>query len=163
MAEDRSSASPRRSRDGGGGGGGGGAGGAGGVASGNCNYALAIVRRFNANARITGVVGVGGDATVVKLNPGDGTTHQQLAALTALRIAFPFCSVTAIESAASGDTELQILVSTDGEAFRHAKVHYAQRRPFRALRAASNAMLLLSLVSYICLLHAASISHPHEA
>lgn len=127
-----------------------------------CNYALAILRRFDANARVSGVVKVAGDATVVKLHPGESLTasHQHLAALAALRVAFPFCTVSAVENASSGDTEFQILVSTDGEAFRNARAHYSQLRSFRALHAASNCALLLSLVSFGCLLHASvMISH----
>ena len=152
MADDRATSSPKQSRNGGANNG------KHSVTSGNCNYALAILRRFNSEARITGVVGVEGDSTVVKIDPGAGSSHQHIAAVTALRVAFPFCTVCAVENAASGETEIQILISTDGEAFKHARAHYGSFRSFRALRVASNGFLFLSLIAYVCLLHAAIIS-----
>ena len=122
-----------------------------------CGYSLAILQRFSTDARIKGVVR-SENSKLVKLCPGtQGGGHTQLAALTALRMAFPFCSVSAVECAASGNTEFQILVNTDSESFVHAKRHYYEKRVFRALRLLSNTALLFSMLSFVCLLHAAAI------
>jgi len=125
--------------------------------SSTCDYSLAILKKFSADARVTGVVR-SEQSKLVKLCPGmQCIGHSQIAALTALRAAFPFCAVTAVECASSGNTEFQILVSTDSESFSYAKQHYSQTSVFRALRILSNTSLVVSILCFVCLLHAAAI------
>lgn len=122
-----------------------------------CSYALAILKQINYNARVTGVVRYE-KSKLLKLSPGEGASaHSQMASLKALRIAFPFCTISAIESPSTGDTEFQILVSTDSETFFNAKACYSNMRFFRVLLFLSNIALLVSFLSFVCLMHAALI------
>ena len=124
-----------------------------------CDYSLAILKKFNSDARVTGVVRRK-QSTLVKLSPGTlSESHSQMAALTALKFAFPFSTVAAVECAATGATEIQILVSTDNEAFRHAKQHHYETTAFRTMRAISKLSFLMSLLSFVCLFQSATINH----
>ena len=145
MADTRTPASPKRSSD------------SVQTKNGQINYALSVIRAFDATAKISAVVRRH-SSTLVKLHPGtQNTTHAHLASLTALKLAFPFCSVSAVENASSGHTEFQVLISTDNEAFVRARAHYRQTRAFSALRVISNIVLATALTSFACLMHAAAI------
>jgi len=145
MPENRGTSSPKRERNG---------------ASKTCDYSLAILRKFCADSRVKGIVR-SEQSKIVKLCPGSlGTGNAQMAAFAALRVAFPFCTVSAVECVASGNTEFQILVSTDSEAFLNAKRQYSETKMFRAIRFISNTSLIFSVLSFMCLLQTAAIRPP---
>lgn len=118
---------------------------------------LAVARRVDAGASIAAVTKASA-STLVKINPGPDTgTPATLATLAALRLAFPFATVTAIEDFASGSTQFQILLHTNTEELLHAKEVCRQHPSMRALKVVSNAFAIGGLCTYAALLYAALI------
>jgi hypothetical protein len=115
-------------------------------------YALRICQSLEEHSRIDAVV-KSGSTTVVKLNPGgvNTTANKQFAMLSALKIAFPFYTVSLVENASTGASQLQILFCSDELAFFHAKEQYKDYKVFRAIRAFSTALACASIVSFATL------------
>ena len=117
------------------------------------NYALALCQGFDSHARLESIV-KSGSVTVLKLNPGkDSAATKQFATLAALRLAFPFYTVSLVENQCTGHSQLQILLCSDEIAYEHAKDHYKEYRVFKALRAVSTTLAVSSAVSFACLLY----------
>ena len=119
---------------------------------------LAVAQRIDSGARIAAVTKCH-DSTLVKIDPGSDTSSTQMfAVLAALRVAFPFATVTAVESASSGLLQFQILVHTDTEELRHARDVCRQYGSMRLLRALSTGFLIGGICAYGALLYAALIN-----
>lgn len=116
--------------------------------------ALVILRGFDSTARIEAVV-KNVDTTFVRLSPGtNSNASTQLAALGALKVAFPFSGVTAIENSVNGETQIQLLLSSNKEAVKHAKDYYSTTTAFKLMDRASNALLAGSVLTFAILLQA---------
>jgi hypothetical protein len=116
--------------------------------------ALSLLRGFDSTARIEAVV-KHVDTTFVRMTPGSTSTGStQLAAFTALKMAFPFSAVTAIDNAMTGETQIHLLLSSNEIAVKHAKDYYATTRVFKLLDRASNAFLATSVLTFAILLQA---------
>lgn len=121
------------------------------------NTLLAVARKVDAGATISAVT-KSHESTLVKIDPSpDVGTTTTLATLTALRVAFPFATVTAVESFSSGCTQFQILLHTDTQELRHAKEMCRDRRSMKTLKALSNALAVAGLCTYGALLYATVI------
>jgi hypothetical protein len=118
---------------------------------------LAVARKVDAGATISAVTKAH-ESTLVKIDPSpDAGTTTTLATLAALRVAFPFATVTAVESFSSGSTQFQILLHTDTQELRHAKAMCRDRRSMKTLKALSNAFAVAGLCTYGALLYATVI------
>ena len=116
--------------------------------------ALSLLCSFDSTARIEAVVR-NVDTTLVRMTPGtESKTSTQMAALTAMRVSFPFSSVIATENVVSGETQIQLLLSSNQDAVKHAKEYYASTRAFKTLDRISNALLFGSLFTFAILLQA---------
>jgi hypothetical protein len=116
--------------------------------------ALSVLRRFDSSARVESVVKTA-DTTIIRLAPGNfssASTH--LAAVAALRVAFPFSAVSVNENMVTGDTQIQMLLTTNEIAVKHAKEFFAETRPFKLLNQFSNLLLGASAFSFVVLLQA---------
>ena len=121
------------------------------------NTLLAVARKVDYGARI-GAVTKSRESTLVKIDPSpDAGTTTTLATLAALRVAFPFATVTTVESFSSGSTQFQILLHTDTQELRHAKEVCRDRRSMKTLKALSNALAVAGLCTYGALLYATVI------
>lgn len=118
---------------------------------------IAVARRVDAAATIAAVT-KSHESTLVKIDPGpDAGTTTTLATLAALRVAFPFATVTATESFTSGLTQFHILLHTNTQELQHAKEMCRDRRSMRTLRALSNTFAVAGLCAYGALLYASVI------
>ena len=128
------------------------------------NYALTICQGFSSQARLESVVR-SGSTTLLKLDPGkDSTATKQFATLAALRLAFPFYTVSLVENQCTGNSQLQLLFCSDDIAYGHAKDYYKDYKVFKALRAISWVFAVSSVVSFACLLYGdASIYSQHAS
>jgi hypothetical protein len=123
------------------------------------NALLAVARKVDGGATISAVT-KSRESTLVKIDPGaDAGTTTTFATLAALRVAFPFATVTAVESFSSGATEFQILLHADTQELRHAKQMCRDRRSMKTLKALSNAFAVAGLCTYGALLYATFIRH----
>lgn len=121
------------------------------------NTLLAVARRVDAGATISAVT-KSHESTLVKIDPSpDAGTTMTLATLTALRVAFPFATVTTVESFSCGSTQFQILLHTDTQELRHAKEMCRDRRSMKTLKALSNVLAVAGLCTYGALLYATVI------
>ena len=118
---------------------------------------LAVARKVDAGATISAVTKAH-ESTLVKIDPSpDAGTTTTLATLAALRVAFPFATVTAVESFSSGSTQFQILLHTDTKELRHAKEMCRDWRSMKTLKALSNVFAVAGLCTYGALLYATVI------
>jgi hypothetical protein len=117
-----------------------------------CKFALGILRRFDENSRIVSVV-KNDDLHFIKLQLGaDSHARTHMASLAALRIAFPFSSVSLVEEVTTGESIFQILAANNLLALQHAKDHFRDKREFRLLRALSNASALTGVAVFASLM-----------
>lgn len=122
-------------------------------------HLLAVARRVDSEASVAAVTKAH-ESTLVKIDPGPNSgTSISLATLAALRVAFPFATVTAVESYATGCTQFHVLLHTNTEELRHARELCRERRSMRAMRALSNMLLISGLCAYGALLYATAIDH----
>lgn len=150
METERSRLSPTRERSNDDGG----SGGDGGEGDPRVANALVLLRGFDPSARVEAVVRTV-DTTLVRMAPGSRSSASvQIAALAALRVAFPFSAATAIENSVTGETQIHLLLSSNDDAVRHAKEFYANTMPFRALDRLSNALLAAAALTFASLLQA---------
>jgi len=97
---------------------------------------------------------------LIKIDPSiDAGTATTLATLAAMRIAYPFASVTATESFVTGHTQFVVLLKTNTDDIRHAKQLYQDLRSMRTLKSISNALAVCGLCTYAALLYATAIRH----
>ena len=119
---------------------------------------LSVARRIDSGAKIVAVI-KSHDATLVKIDPtADLGSTSMFALLTALRVAFPFATVTATESAASGLLQFHVLVYNESDELQHAMDLCRDYRSMRLLRAVSTGFLVGGLCAYGALLHASMIN-----
>lgn len=119
---------------------------------------LSVAQRIDSGARIAAVT-KSHDATLIKIDPGGDTSSTQMfAVLTALRVAFPFATVTATENASSGLLQFQILVHADTEELQHAKAACREYKSLRLIRALSTGFFACGVCAYAVLLYAALIN-----
>ena len=118
---------------------------------------LTVARKVDGGATIAAVT-KSHESTFVKINPGpDSGTTTTFATLAALRATFPFATVTAVESFASGLTQFHILIHTDTHELRSAKELCRDRTSMRMLTAASNLAAVFGLCTYGALLYGSVI------
>lgn len=118
---------------------------------------LTVARKVDAGATIAAVT-KSHESTLLKINPGpDSGTTITLATLTALRFAFPFATVTAVESFSSGTTQFHVLIHTDTHELRSAKELCRDRKFMKMLKTLSNMFAVLGLCTYGALLYATVI------
>jgi len=121
------------------------------------NTLLVIARKVDAGATIS-AVSKSHESTLVKIDPSpDAGTTTTLATLAALRVAFPFATVTAVENFSSGSTQFQIILHTETQELRHAKEVCLDRRSMKTLKSLSNALAVAGLCTYWALLYATVI------
>ena len=117
------------------------------------DYAMNICQSVDRTARLDSVV-KSGLFTVVKLDPGsEKNATKQLATLAALRLAFPFYTISLVENSITGASQLQLLFCSDEHAYTHAKDHFREYKAFRALRALSLLLAFSAVISFWCLLY----------
>jgi hypothetical protein len=124
---------------------------------------LSVAQRVDGGARIS-AVSKAPTGTLIKIVPSSTCgTAVGLTTLAAIKVAFPFATVSAVEHAATGNTELQILVHAGTEEYRFACTD-ARNIPFmRALRVLYRGVGLLAVCSYGCLLYTAAFISPLDA
>ena len=120
---------------------------------------LAVARRVDSDASIAAVT-KSHESTLIKIDPGPySSTPVTLATLAALRVAFPFATITAVESYATGATQFMVLLHTNTEDLRHARELCRERCSMRALRALANTLAIAGLCAYGALLYATAVDH----
>ena len=121
---------------------------------GSCVYALGILKRFDASSRVLSVV-KNDDIHLIKMQLGaESTATVHMAALAALRVAFPFSSVAITEDVLTGESIFQLLIANNLLAIRHARDQIASSRPFQMLRLTSNLSAVLGTAIFCSLMYA---------
>lgn len=118
-----------------------------------CKAIHSFSQRIDGNCRIASVVRVGNDL-LVKIQPGTSETGSCLRLLYALRVRFPFSSVTALEDHAQQRVFVQILLHEESEECRIAKEHARSFIVMRLLKSLSTLLCVSSCVSFGCMFHA---------
>jgi hypothetical protein len=101
-------------------------------------------------------------STLVRIALGsDCTGASAMAVLTATRVAYPVSTVTITESSIDGHTQLQVFIHASKEEYRMI-TNCVVSRPFpRLMLFLSKSFFMMSVLSFSCLLYAATISPPH--
>lgn len=129
-----------------------------GSASSQAASLLAVARRIDSGSAITAVTKCR-DCTLVKIDPSADTSHTSMfAILTALRMAFPFATCTAVESASSGLLQFHIILHAETDELQHAKDACRDFKAMRALRALSTGFFVGGLCAYGALLYTSVIT-----
>ena len=125
----------------------------------NSESLLAIARRIDVGATISAVTKASDSSTIVKIDatPSLGTT-MTLATLTALRVSFPFASTSATECISTGNTQFVVILKTNIEEIRHAKLLCQEFKSMRILRNISNFLFVVGLSVYVALIYSKAIS-----
>lgn len=124
----------------------------------NATSLLAVAKRVDSDASIAAVTKAGDDTTLIKIDPGaEAGTAKTLATLAALRVAFPFATVSALECHSTGNTQFQVILRTNSEELRHAKEVCANFRSMKILNSLSNTLGVCGLCTYAALLYATAI------
>lgn len=126
----------------------------------NASNLIVVANRVDPGAKISAVTKASDESTMIKIDPSvDSGTATTLATLAAMRIAYPFASVTATESYATGHTQFVVLLKTNTDDIRHAKQLYQDLGSMRILKSISNALAVCGLCTYAALLYATAIRH----
>jgi predicted RecA/RadA family phage recombinase len=124
----------------------------------NASNLIVVANRIDPGAKISAVTKASDESTLVKIDPSfDIGTAKTLATLAAMRVAFPFASVTATESYSTGHTQFVVLLKTNTEDIRNAKQLYANVGLMQILKQLSNTLALVGLCTYAALLYASAI------
>jgi hypothetical protein len=119
---------------------------------------LEACQRVDANARVTSVTKTNADETLVKISPSaDAGAAVGLAMVTAVKVFFPLCTVSAVESAASGLLELQVVVHGSHDELVQAMRKASERRSMRALGALKKTTFFGAMGSFVALFYASVI------
>lgn len=128
--------------------------GAGAVAHANAAALLDAARRVDAAATVSAVSKTASGETLVKIAPSaDAGTALALTALTAIKLKFPFVSVSANEHALTGSTELHVLIHGTREEFTWAMHNAKERRAMRVLHWLARSFFGMAALSYAVLLY----------
>jgi hypothetical protein len=124
----------------------------------NANSLLAVARRVDSGATISAVTKTNDSSTLIKIDPSeDAGTTKTLATLAALRVGFPFATVSALESHTTGHTQFHVILRTNTEEVKHAKEMYKDLVSMKVLKSISNALAVFGLCAYAALLYATAI------
>ena len=125
----------------------------------NSESLLAIARHVDSGAKISAVTKASDSSTIVKIDssPSLGTT-MTLATLTALRVSFPFASTSATECITTGNTQFVVILKTNIEEIRHAKLLCEEFKSMRILKNVSNFLFVIGLSVYVALIYSKAIS-----
>ena len=116
---------------------------------------LSVARRIDSGATISAITKAP-NGTLVKIVPSATCgTAVGLTMLAAVKVAFPFSSVSAVEHAATGDTELQVLVHADTQELSLACADARNLPAVYALRLLYRSVAVLAVCVYGCLLYTA--------
>ena len=127
-----------------------------GVVHANAAALLDAARCVDAAATVSAVAKTANGETLVKISPSaDAGTALALTALTAIKLKFPFVSVSANEHAITGATELHVLVHGTRQEFAWAIQTAKQRRSVKLLSFLSQVCFALAALSYTVLMHEA--------
>ena len=125
----------------------------------NASNLIFVANRVDPGAKIAAVTKASDESTMIKIDPSvDSGTATTLATLAAMRLAYPFASIAATESCATGNTQFVVLLKTNTDDIRHAKQLYQELRSMRTLKAISNTLAVCGLCTYAALLYATSIN-----
>ena len=122
-----------------------------------------IIHRIDPGATIDAIVKMANGATMIRITPScaEGSYNTRFLALqAALRLSFPFDTVSAVENISMGTVQIQILVQEASEQLQVAKRHVKSLYSMRSISAISNLLFLSGLVSFIMLLQHELISTP---
>jgi len=123
-----------------------------------CAVINEFAQKIDQNCRIAAVVRVRNDI-LIKIRPGDSETGSCLRLLYALRLRFPFSSVTAVEDHTQQRVFVQMLLHEQAEECRIAKEHVRSMLVMRLLKSMSSLLFFSSCVSFLCMLHASTVTH----
>jgi hypothetical protein len=99
------------------------------------------------------------DSTLVRISLGhESNGASTLAVLTATRVAYPFSTVTLVESGIDGSSLLNVLLHTAREEYRQASEYVASKPAARFVLLFSKFLFAMSLLSFSCLFYSAAIS-----
>ena len=127
----------------------------------NAAALLEVARRVDGLATVSAVAKTSAGETLVKIAPSsDAGTATALTALTAIKVSFPFTTVSALESAVSGTTELHVIVHGTRQEFARALAAVRERRAMKLLLALSRAAFAMGVLSYAAIVYADAIL-PH--
>jgi len=119
------------------------------------NCAIEVLRRFDSNARISGVLNTDSSGLLKLSFSSECPATVQLDALAALRVAFPLSTLSAVENHATGHTELQLLTTPICGRRRQAIALFRDHKVFRILRLMAKICFGLSFTAWTCLMHEA--------
>ena len=122
-----------------------------------------IIHRIDRGASIDAIVKMSDGATMIRITPScsEGSYNTRFIALqAALRLSFPFDTVSAVENVSTGTIQMQILVQEASEQLQAAKRHVKSLYSMRAMSTTSNILFLSGLVSFLMLLQHELISTP---
>ena len=109
-----------------------------------------ILRRIDAQASIDAVVKTASGATMIRITPTvEGGRF--LAVQAALRLAFPFDAVAAVENVSTGEVQLQMVIATSSEQLLLARGQVKSFTSMRLISAFSNLLFASSAISFALL------------
>lgn len=117
----------------------------------------AILKRIDGNATIDAVVKTASGAVLIRISPSvDGGRF--LAVQAALKLAFPFDAVAAVENVSTGEVQLQMVIATSSEQMLLARKQVKTFTSMKLISAFSNLLFVSSAISFAMLLQHQLIS-----
>lgn len=119
---------------------------------------LRFVQHLDKGANVLGV-SKSHDSTLVRITLGtESIAVSPFALLTATRLAYPFSTVSVVESAIDGGAQLHVILHTAREEYKQASECVSSRPIARCIMLISKAFFAMSLLSFSCLFYSAAIS-----